>query len=85
MVGETVGVPEQTEPGGITGSKGGTASTTPPRRPDGDLDGYLAGIERGIIETALNEHRWNRTAAAKSLGITLRSLRYRLKKLDIED
>jgi two-component system response regulator PilR (NtrC family) len=53
--------------------------------PDGDLDGYLAGIERGIIETALDQHRWNRTAAAKSLGITLRSLRYRLKKLDIED
>ena len=51
----------------------------------GDLDGYLSGIERTIIEEALQTHRWNRTATAKSLGITLRSLRYRLKKLGIED
>ena len=51
----------------------------------GDLDGYLSGIERTVIEEALQTHRWNRTATAKSLGITLRSLRYRLKKLGIED
>ena len=51
----------------------------------GDLDGYLSGIERTVIEEALQMHRWNRTATAKSLGITLRSLRYRLKKLGIED
>ena len=38
-----------------------------------------------VIEAALQTHRWNRTATAKSLGITLRSLRYRLKKLGIED
>ena len=50
-----------------------------------DLDGYLANIERTVIEAALQTHRWNRTATAKSLGITLRSLRYRLKKLGIED
>ena len=50
-----------------------------------DLDGYLANIERTVIEAALQAHRWNRTATAKSLGITLRSLRYRLKKLGIED
>ena len=51
----------------------------------GDLDGYLAQIEKSAIEVALAEHRWNRTAAAKSLGITQRSLRYRLKKLGIDD
>ena len=51
----------------------------------GDLDGYLAQIEKSAIEAALAEHRWNRTAAAKSLGITQRSLRYRLKKLGIDD
>jgi two-component system response regulator PilR (NtrC family) len=50
-----------------------------------DLDGYLANIEKTVIEAALQTHRWNRTATAKSLGITLRSLRYRLKKLGIED
>jgi two-component system response regulator PilR (NtrC family) len=32
----------------------------------------------------LEETRWNRTAAAKRLGMTLRSLRYRLSKLNIE-
>ncbi|MCG8080937.1 MAG: helix-turn-helix domain-containing protein, partial [Candidatus Thiodiazotropha taylori] len=36
-----------------------------------------------IIE-ALEETRWNRTAAAKKLGMSLRSLRYRLEKLEIE-
>ena len=51
----------------------------------GDIDGYLSSIERTIIEEALQTHRWNRTTTAKSLGITLRSLRYRLKKLGIED
>ncbi len=64
------------EPAGATVSAEGAS---------GDLDGYLSGIERTIIEEALQTHRWNRTATAKSLGITLRSLRYRLKKLGIED
>jgi len=76
------------------GSKLHETSTLPveesPRPPDethssGDLDGYLAQIEKSAIEAALAEHRWNRTAAAKSLGITQRSLRYRLKKLGIDD
>jgi two-component system response regulator PilR (NtrC family) len=31
------------------------------------------------------QHRWNKTATAKSLGISFRSLRYRLKKLGLED
>ena len=58
---------------------------TTPEGAAGDLDGYLANIEKAQIEAALHAHRWNRTATAKSLGITLRSLRYRLKKLGIED
>ena len=62
-----------------------TTPTVSTEAAKGDLDGYLSGIERTIIEEALQTHRWNRTAAAKSLGITLRSLRYRLKKLGIED
>ena len=85
VVSETADVPEQPEPAGNRASSEYRALTASPGGPDGDLDGYLAGIERRIIETALDQHRWNRTAAAKSLGITLRSLRYRLKKLGIED
>ncbi len=51
----------------------------------GDLDAYLAHIERRILEEELQRHRWNRTATAKALGISMRSLRYRLKKLGIDN
>ena len=44
----------------------------------------LAGQERKSIMHALEQTRWNKTAAAKLLGLTLRQLRYRLQKLDIE-
>ena len=50
----------------------------------GDLEGYLAGVEREIIEQALEATRWNRTAAAKKLGLSLRSLRYRMEKLGLD-
>ncbi|GLS27925.1 sigma-54-dependent transcriptional regulator [Marinibactrum halimedae] len=50
-----------------------------------NLDEYLADIERDILVNALEQNRWNRTATAKSLGITFRSLRYRLKKLGLEE
>ena len=54
--------------------------------PDGeiDLEGYLEKIERQAIEKALEATRWNKTAAAKRLGISFRALRYRLKKLGLE-
>lgn len=48
------------------------------------LDDFLQTIERHAIEKALEETRWNRTAAADKLGISFRSLRYRLKKLGLE-
>ena len=44
----------------------------------------LVGQERQSIMKALEQTRWNKTAAAKLLGLTLRQLRYRLQKLDIE-
>jgi len=51
----------------------------------GDLEGYLEDVEREILSAALEESRWNKTATAKLLGISFRSLRYRLKKLALED
>ena len=48
------------------------------------LDDYLAEIERSAITRALEKTRWNKTAAAKVLGISFRSLRYKLKKLGLE-
>ncbi|MCU7905338.1 MAG: sigma-54 dependent transcriptional regulator [Candidatus Thiodiazotropha sp. (ex Epidulcina cf. delphinae)] len=50
-------------------------------RPLGDK---MEQVEREAIIEALEETRWNRTAAAKKLGMTLRSLRYRLEKFGIE-
>lgn len=49
------------------------------------LEDYLDGIERKAITAALEDNKWNKTAAAKQLGLTFRSFRYRLKKLDMED
>ncbi len=51
----------------------------------GDLEGYMEDIERNILSNALEEGRWNKTATAKTLGISFRSLRYRLKKLGLEE
>jgi len=57
-------------------------------RPDeeipSDLAAAVAETERAAIMKALEATRWNRTAAAKQLGLTLRQLRYRLEKLGIE-
>ncbi len=51
----------------------------------GDLEGHMDSIEREILHNAMTEYRWNKTAAAKALGVSFRSLRYRLKKLGLED
>jgi two-component system, NtrC family, response regulator PilR len=48
------------------------------------LHEYLDSIEREQIMKALEKTRYNKTAAAKILGITFRSLRYRLDRLGIE-
>jgi len=50
-----------------------------------NLEDYLEETERNLLMQALEETRWNRTAAAERLGLTFRSLRYRLKKLGIGD
>jgi len=53
--------------------------------PDGEnLDDFLENIERKQLEDALKASRYNKTAAAEKLGISFRSLRYKLKKYDIE-
>ena len=48
------------------------------------LEPYLDDKEREAILRALEQTRYNKTAAAKLLGISFRALRYRLKKLGIE-
>lgn len=49
------------------------------------LDDYLQDVEKEILCNALEQARWNKTLAAKHLGISFRSLRYRLQKLGLDD
>ena len=49
------------------------------------LQDYLDKLEKDSIVKALNESRYNRTKAAKTLGITVRSLRYRMERLGLND
>ncbi|WP_410553653.1 sigma-54-dependent transcriptional regulator [Acinetobacter bohemicus] len=59
----------------------------PRKLPEEGLELYLEKIEKEVLLNALNMTHWNRTLAAKKLGMSFRSLRYRLKKfgLDIEE
>jgi two-component system response regulator PilR (NtrC family) len=49
-----------------------------------DLQGYLDEKERQILVRALRETGFNRTLAAKLLGLTLRQIRYRIARLKID-
>ncbi|MBS0369619.1 MAG: sigma-54-dependent Fis family transcriptional regulator [Proteobacteria bacterium] len=50
-----------------------------------DLQDYLDQVERHAIEEALEKSGGNRTAAARHLGVTFRSLRYRLERLGMKE
>jgi two-component system response regulator PilR (NtrC family) len=61
---------------------------TPPEPPahaplPSDLAAYLDLVERDILERALEQHRFNRTAAGASLGLSLRQMRYRMARLGV--
>ena len=49
------------------------------------LPDYLDRVEREAISQALARTGFNRTAAAKLLGVTFRALRYRMQRLDIRE
>jgi two-component system response regulator PilR (NtrC family) len=48
-----------------------------------DLAAYLDAVERDILQRALERHRYNRTAAGASLGLSLRQMRYRMARLGV--
>ncbi len=48
------------------------------------LQDYLDRVEKAAINEALEKTRFNRTAAAKLLGITFRAMRYRMERLGIK-
>jgi len=63
------------------GPPGAVPASTPS---GGALGDHLEDIERDAILKALEQTRFNKTAAAKVLGMSFRALRYRIKKLGIE-
>lgn len=50
----------------------------------GSLEDYLETIEKDMLTKALRDNKWNKTAAAKQLGLSFRSFRYRLKRLNLD-
>ncbi len=64
------------------------AAETAPHLPEGGggpLQDYLDRVEKQAILDALQKTRFNRTAAAKLLGVTFRSLRYRMERLGLNE
>ena len=64
-------------------------SEAPPDQPahealPADLQSHLDDVEREILMRALDQHRYNRTAAGASLGLSLRQMRYRMARLGID-
>ena len=60
-----------------------TSQVEPPATPAGK-SASIAEVERDLIFAALERHDGNRTAAAQELGISLRTLYYRLERYELE-
>jgi two-component system response regulator PilR (NtrC family) len=67
-----------------TGTASPTVAGTAALEGGGALGDKLEDMERDAIVRALEKTRYNKTAAAKLLGMSFRALRYRVKKLGIE-
>lgn len=68
-----------------TNEKGNHSNLADSQLPSEGLEHYLQEQEKQLIIAALKQTGWNKTHAAKLLGTTFRSLRYRMKKLDIDE
>jgi len=74
---------------GATDAPGAPAAAVPAAAPapappmPSDLQAWLDQQEREILVKALNDSRFNRTAAAARLGLSLRQIRYRIARLGI--
>lgn len=67
--------------GGAT--RGGTLLLPVEEPLPSDLAKYLDDVERDILVRALEHYRFNRTAAGVSLGLSLRQMRYRMARLNV--
>ena len=73
-------VPGESEPGKSEHGRQEQAETN-----SNSLEHQLDDVERKAILDVLEQTRWNRTAAAKKLGLSLRALRYRLEKFGLDN
>jgi two-component system response regulator PilR (NtrC family) len=67
----------------LSSSRSGALGDEPPAIPS-DLQSHLDNQERDILIQALHETGFNRTAAAARLGLSLRQMRYRIARLNID-
>ena len=66
-------------------ARSGSGQVQPAAQEGGSLQDYLDQVERQAILDALAKTRYNRTAAARLLGVTFRSLRYRMERLGMNE
>ena len=71
------------EPAALRPSLARSESSPPHGALPSDLAAYLDNIEREMLLRALELHRFNRTAAGASLGLSLRQMRYRMARLHV--
>ena len=69
----------------VTPTAPAPAASVPDTHSGMTMSDQLADMERDAILQALEKSRWNRTAAARLLGLTFRQLRYRIAKLGLDD
>lgn len=69
----------------ITNEESSNEESTAVELPEKGLEAYLQQQEKQLIITALKQTGWNKTQAAELLGTTFRSLRYRMKKLEVAE
>ena len=74
------------EPAALDGPVLGPSPPPPPQASPlpADLVQHLDQVEREVLVRALELHRFNRTAAGASLGLSLRQMRYRMARLGIQ-
>ena len=83
-VGEAMSLEREDEPAESTnGSVLSPAAGSKPMLLPVDLAAFLDEVERDILLRALQQHRFNRTAAGASLGLSLRQMRYRMARLKV--
>jgi len=81
MLMPAAGTPAHGDAGSAAAIDPATATADPGPQ---SLDDMITGLEREKIMQTLQKTRYNKTAAARELGITFRALRYKLKKLGID-